>query len=164
MKNLFFISVLFLSLLTNNTHAQVSIHINIGSPPVWAAPAEAHVIRYYYIPEQDCYYDAVRKGYYFNDGGRWTFTMSLPYGNFDIGSLHHVAVKYYGAQPYTYFRDQRNSYVRHYHNDWRENGYNRPNHMPPGQEKKHGDWMPPGQEKKEHGHGRGQDHGNKDKD
>jgi hypothetical protein len=133
---LFYLMPLLVLFLANTAQAQLSVHINIGSPPVWAPPAEAHVVRYYYIPEEDSYYDAVRRGYYYDDGRRWTFSTSLPYGNFDIGSLHHVAVRYYGDQPYTYFSDQRYTYVRRYHSDWEQNGYHRPYHIPPGQAKK----------------------------
>ena len=133
---LLYFTVLLMLFIADDTKAQIAVHINIGSPPVWAPPAEAHVIRYYYIPEEDSYYDAVRRGYYYDDSGRWAFSTTLPYGNFNISNLHHVPVRYYGDQPYTYFSDQRYTYVRRYHGDWEQNGYHRPYHIPPGQAKK----------------------------
>jgi hypothetical protein len=138
MKKLILLSLALTSLLFVNTqsHAQVSVHVNIGTPPAWAPPAEAHVIRYYYIPEEDSYYDAVRRGYYYDDGGNWVFSASLPWGNVNVGNLHHVAVRYYGDQPYTYFSSQRTAYVKRYHDDWQQYGYHRPYHVPPGQAKK----------------------------
>jgi len=99
------------------SRAQVSLSVHIGSPPVWAPPVYAHTIRYYYIPEIDSYYDAVNQGYYYNDGPSWVFSASLPgiYASYNIGSLHHIAVNYYGARPYTYFASRRAVYVERYH-------------------------------------------------
>lgn len=119
MKRISFIMlVAFIMLMGINTSkAQVSVSLNIGSPPVWAPPVYAHTIRYYYIPEVDCYYDAVRAGYYYNSGPRWVFSAYLPgaYRDYDIASCHHVAVNYYGSQPYTYFSSRRYGYVQRYH-------------------------------------------------
>ncbi|MEO7215159.1 hypothetical protein [Mucilaginibacter sp.] len=150
---LFCVLALLSSINIFKAAGQISVHVNISNPPVWAPPAEAHVIRYYYIPEKDTYYDAVRSGYYYNHNGRWTFANRLPsaYGTFDIGKLHHIAVRYYGNEPYTYFKDQRIIYVKKYRDDRRESGHSRPYHVPPGQAKKQRNWMPPGQAKK-HGH------------
>ncbi len=99
------------------SRAQVSLSVHIGTPPVWAPPVYAHTIRYYYIPEIDSYYDAVNQGYYYNNGPGWVFSASLPgiYAGYNIGSLHTVAVNYYGARPYTYFAPRRAVYVQRYH-------------------------------------------------
>lgn len=100
----------------NTSKAQISLSVRIGTPPVWAPPAYAHTVRYYYIPEMDCYYDAARAGYYFNRGGGWRYTAYLPaeYRGYDIGRYHHVVVNYYGERPYTYFSGRRNVYVQRY--------------------------------------------------
>ncbi|WP_448701437.1 hypothetical protein ACFGVR_04525 [Mucilaginibacter sp. AW1-3] len=101
----------------NTTKAQVSLSVHIGTPPVWAPAAYANNTRYYYIPEIDSYYDAQRGGYYYNDGPDWVFSASLPgfYAGYNIASLHHVPVRYYGDRPYTYFASRRTVYVQRYH-------------------------------------------------
>lgn len=102
---------------TFSSKAQVSLSVHIGTPPVWAPPAYAHTTRYYYIPEIDSYYDAQNQGYYYNNGPGWVFSASLPgiYASYNIASLHHIRVNYYGARPYTYFASQRTVYVQRYH-------------------------------------------------
>jgi hypothetical protein len=99
------------------SRAQVSLSVHIGSPPVWAPAEYAHTTRYYYIPEIDSYYDAQNQGYYYNNGPSWVFSASLPgiYASYNIASLHHIRVNYYGARPYTYFAPQRTVYVQRYH-------------------------------------------------
>ncbi len=111
------LSALLMLIAVNTSKAQVSFSVHIGSPPVWAPPEYAHTIRYYYIPEIDSYYDAQRGGYYYNDGPSWVFSASLPgiYAGYNIGSLHHVAVRYYGDRPYSYFGARRAVYVQRYH-------------------------------------------------
>src|SRR5476651_826848 len=99
---------------TFTSKAQLSLSVRIGTPPVWAPAAYAHNTRYYYIPEIDSYYDAYNHGYYYNDGPNWVFSASLPgiYAGYNVGSLHHVAVRYYGDRPYTYFASRRAVYVQ----------------------------------------------------
>jgi hypothetical protein len=64
----------------------------------------------------DSYYDAVRGGYYYNDGPSWVFSASLPgiYAGYNVARLHHIVVNYYGSRPYTYFNDRRTVYVQQY--------------------------------------------------
>jgi hypothetical protein len=41
---------------TFNSQAQVSVNVNIGTPPFWASPGNVRV-DYYFLPEIDAYYD-----------------------------------------------------------------------------------------------------------
>lgn len=130
------LSALLMLIAVNTTKAQVSLSVHIGSPPVWAPPAYAHTVRYYYIPEIDSYYDASRQGYYYNDGPNWVFSASLPgiYARYDVARLHHVVVNYYGDRPYTYFEPRRTVYVERYHPvEYRQVEYRRV-------EPEHGHW------------------------
>ena len=172
MKKLSFtlLSAFILLFSINTTKAQVSLSVHIGTPPVWAPPAYAHTVRYYYIPEIDCYYDAVRAGYYYNDGPGWSFSASLPgiYASYNVGRLHHVVVNYYGARPYTYFEPQRVVYVQRYHpvryryDDDDRGHYDNGRHGGRGPEwhgdKGHGDHGDHG----DHGRGHGHDRGDRD--
>ena len=36
--------------------AQVSVNVNLGTPPIWA-PADREEVQYYYLPDIDAYYD-----------------------------------------------------------------------------------------------------------
>ncbi len=163
----------------NTSKAQVSLSVRIGNPPVWAPAQYAHTTRYYYIPEIDSYYDAQRGGYYYNDGPSWVFSASLPgiYASYNIGSLHHVAVNYYGDRPYTYFAPRRTVYVQRYHPveynhvEYRNVSYRRVendrghwdngNHGGRGPEwhgdNGHGDHGHGGEGHGDHGHGHGHD-------
>jgi hypothetical protein len=149
---------------TFTSKAQVSLSVHIGSPPVWAPPAYAHTTRYYYIPEIDSYYDAQDHGYYYNNGPGWVFSASLPgiYASYNIGSLHHIRVNYYGSRPYTYFAPQRTVYVERYHpvryREVERGHYDNGNHGGRGPEW-HGD-NGHGRGREEHGGDRGDDHGN----
>ncbi|GAC1314966.1 MAG: hypothetical protein NVSMB24_40180 [Mucilaginibacter sp.] len=164
-SKIFTVISILLCLAFHSSRAQISVRVNINAPPAWAPPAEAHVIRYYYIPEEDSYYDAVKSGYYYNDDGRWVFSNTLPalYNGYDIAKLHHVPFRYYGNEPYNYFNDQRYVYLKKFHNDWRPYGYNRPQNLPPGLAKKQGYWIPPGQAKKLYKHHAREGHDEGDK-
>ena len=117
--SLIILSALMLLITANTAKAQVGVglSVHIGTPPVWAPAAYAHSARYYYIPEMDCYYDAVRGGYFYNNGSSWDFSVGVPFGfhDYDVAHFHHVFVNYYGARPYAYFGTRRYAYVQQYH-------------------------------------------------
>lgn len=49
------IAGLFL-LVASTTQAQVSVNVNIGTPPVWG-PVGYTNMEYYYLPDIEAYYD-----------------------------------------------------------------------------------------------------------
>jgi hypothetical protein len=140
----------------NTSKAQVSFSVHIGTPPVWAPPAYAHTVRYYYIPEMDCYYDASRSGYYYNNGGSWVFSAYAPaaYRGYDVGRFHHIVVNYNGNRPYDYFRGQRYAYVQRYHRGEPVREYRRVSYAPRER------WGDDGYERRGHEDGRGRWHDN----
>lgn len=157
------LSALLMLMAVNTVKAQVSLSFHIGTPPVWAPAAYAHNTRYYYIPEIDSYYDAQRGGYYYNDGPDWVFSASLPgiYAGYNIGSLHHVAVRYYGDRPYTYFASRRSVYVQRYHPvQYRNVGYRHDNDRGHWDNGRHGGRGP--EWHGDRGHGDHGDHGHGD--
>ena len=132
MKNSIKILVLFVGILFGlnvKSRAQLSISVHIGNPPIWAPAQYAHRIRYYYIPEMDCYYDAQREGYYFfnQDSGDWYFTRNLPQedSEYDFNSGPKVQIEYFGNRPFEYFRDRRIDYFNRYHPEGRMDFYGR---------------------------------------
>ena len=93
MRYLFAIIVaLFLS---SALDAQVhgSLNINIGSQPVWGPTGNDHVDNYY-LPDIETYYNISSHRYYYNEGGRWKNSASLPskYKNYDLYNSHKVVV------------------------------------------------------------------------
>ena len=59
-----------LSIVAANAEAQVSVNINVGTPPVWA-PAERVETQYYYLPEIDTYYDVPSERFIYVSQGNW---------------------------------------------------------------------------------------------
>ena len=55
MKNLK-IAIFAALFMTFALSAQVSVNVNLGTPPVWA-PAERVETQYYFLPDIDTYYD-----------------------------------------------------------------------------------------------------------
>jgi hypothetical protein len=79
--------------LTGALAAQVSLNINIGSQPVWGPTGYDHVENYY-LPDIETYYNVPTHRYYYNEGGRWKSSASLPskYSNYDLYNSHKVVV------------------------------------------------------------------------
>jgi hypothetical protein len=97
------------------TQAQVSVSVNIGTPPVWApAPVEA---RYYYLPDIATYYDINTAQYVYVSDNRWVRTRALPpaYRNYDLYNCPRVVVNNYrGNAPYVYHTTYVKRYPSHY--------------------------------------------------
>ena len=124
MKNLgklFALLGLFLLVNITESKAQISFSLGLRFAPAWAPVEYAHHTRYYYIPQLDCYYDAVLGGYYFHDqdGDDWFFTRTLPdyFQGFDFYSCPKVELDYFGDRPFEFFRDRRFEYFHEYHPD-----------------------------------------------
>lgn len=98
--------------LAMNSQAQVSVNINVGTPPVWApnAPAEVH---FYYLPDIEVYYDVPARNYIYLSNGRWIRSASLPgiYRGYDLRRGRTVYLTdYRGDRPYSYYKTHRVKY------------------------------------------------------
>jgi len=95
--------------------AQVSVSVNIGSPPAWApAPVEA---RYYYLPDIATYYDINTAQYVYMSNHHWVRTSALPvaYRSYDLYHAPRVVVSNYrGNAPYVYHTTYVKRYPSHY--------------------------------------------------
>ncbi len=69
--------VLGLLLHFSTANAQVSVNVNLGTPPVWA-PANPVKVQYYYLPEIDSYYDVPSKKFIYIRNGVWVRSVNLP--------------------------------------------------------------------------------------
>lgn len=103
-------------LFSTNTKAQVSVNINIGSPPLWG-PIGYTDVRYYYIPDVEAYYDIQTSMFIYYGGGMWIHGSYLPgvYRNYDLyGGYKVVMTDYHGSSPYNHFHEHKKKYAKGY--------------------------------------------------
>ncbi|MGO4771409.1 hypothetical protein ACEN2I_07075 [Flavobacterium sp. W22_SRS_FK3] len=104
-------------IVANATQAQVSVNVNIGTPPVWG-PVGYTNMEYYYLPDIQSYYDVRASQFIYFGGGRWVRSSRLPrqYRNYDLYSGYKVVLNdYHGRTPYVYYDRHRATYYKGYH-------------------------------------------------
>lgn len=100
MKKLLLFAIAYLTFFAfGESKAQVRVNVNIGTPPVYVAPAPAEV-SYYYLPDVEAYYYVPAKRYYYLHGDRWVAAAYLPgrYREYDVYRVRHIPV--YESRPY----------------------------------------------------------------
>jgi len=111
MKKLLIISAIagIVALTSNQSNAQVSLNVNIGSQPAWV-PAGYQNVNYYYLPEVNSYYYVPQRQFVYLNGNRWTRSRSLPgrYRGYDLHRGRKVVV--YGNQPYRSYHTHQVKY------------------------------------------------------
>ncbi|MRX68545.1 hypothetical protein SAMN06265349_101439 [Flavobacterium resistens] len=125
MKKLVFALMLFTSVFAQ---AQVSVNVNIGTPPNWG-PVGYDNSRYYYLPDIDVYYDINQSVFISDNNGRWVRAKRLPdrYRNYDLYSGYKVVLNdYRGDAPYTYHTKHRAEYPKGYHGKPQKNRGEKP--------------------------------------
>lgn len=116
MKNLKLIAFGIVLLISGATQAQVSLSVNIGTPPLWG-PVGYTDARYYYLPDVEAYYDVPSSMFIYFDGGTWVHRRYLPrqYRGYDLYNGYKVVMTdYRGNAPYTYFSDYKVKYAKGY--------------------------------------------------
>jgi len=116
MKFLKFVVFIFVLFFASSTPAQVSVHLNIGTPPPWG-PAGYSDVRYYYLPYVDAYYDVHTSMFIYFEGRSWVRRSYLPsrYKNYDLYDGYKVVMKdYHGEAPYYKHREYRTLYAKRY--------------------------------------------------
>jgi hypothetical protein len=109
-KILLIITVMMGSLAySGEAKSQISIHVNIGSQPVWG-PVGYDYAEYYYLPDIESYYYVPRHQFVYLSNGRWIFSSSLPprYRNYDLYSGYKVVMN--EPSPYLHFNEHRSRY------------------------------------------------------
>lgn len=97
-------------------NAQVSINVNIGTPPVWA-PVDQPSAGFYYIPDIQCYYDVRATQFIYLNAGVWVRSRNLPSycSNYDLNRGYKVVLSdYHGSRPYANYRYDRVKYYKGY--------------------------------------------------
>lgn len=103
-------------LVSNYSKAQVSVNINIGSPPLWG-PVGYTDVRYYYLPDVEAYYDIETSMFIYYGGGTWLHRANLPshYSHYDLYSGYKVVMHdYHGNTPHHHFHDHKKKYAKGY--------------------------------------------------
>jgi len=101
---------------SNGTKAQVSVNVNIGSPPMWG-PVGYTEVRYYYLPDVEAYYDVHSSMFIYFGDGAWIHRAYLPtyYRNYDLYAGYKVVINdYRGNAPYTFFNTHKVKYKKGY--------------------------------------------------
>ncbi len=118
MKALKLIIVGILFFLVSSSHAQVSVSVNFGSPPLWG-PVGYTDVSYYYLPDVEAYFDIRANMFIYLDGGAWIHRSYLPsrYSNYDLyGGYKVVMNDYHGNTPYIFFNKHKKQYAKGYVN------------------------------------------------
>lgn len=107
------ISFFLLTGFASSTQAQgLEINAKIDLPS-WAPYYEnAGMVRYYYFPDIECYYDVRHREFIYLEDGQWMFGNSLPpvYAWFDLNNCFIVALNSRVFEPWRHFH----YYVAHY--------------------------------------------------
>lgn len=149
MKNLKLFVIGTLLLLSGVASAQVSVNVNIGSPPMWG-PVGYTEVHYYYLPAVEAYYDINASMFIYYSGGVWVHRTYLPgrYRNYDLYNGYKVVMTdYRGNTPYTHFKSHKKKYYRGYRDGNQKTIGEKPGN---GNNKKKGH----GNKKEGHGHGK----------
>ncbi|MBG6110040.1 hypothetical protein H4V97_000293 [Flavobacterium sp. CG_23.5] len=117
MKTLKLLALGIILFASSTIHAQVSVNVNIGTPPAWG-PSGYSNVDYYYLPDVEAYYDIRATQFIYFNGGRWTRARYLPgpYRNYNLYNGYKVVLNdYHGSRPYTNFKNHKVKYYKGYH-------------------------------------------------
>ncbi|MFV8336649.1 hypothetical protein [Flavobacterium sp. RSP29] len=106
--------ILFAS--SNTMQAQVSVNVNIGSPPAWG-PSGYSAVDYYYLPDIQAYYDIRATQFIYFGGGKWIRSRNLPnqYRNYNLYNGYKVVLNdYHGSRPYSNYNNHKVKYYKGY--------------------------------------------------
>lgn len=116
MKTLKLIAVGVILLVSSSIHAQISVNVNIGTPPAWGPVGYANV-EYYYLPDVQAYYDIHATQFIYFGGGKWIRSRHLPgqYRNYDLYNGYKVVLNdYHGSRPYSHYHEHKKKYYKGY--------------------------------------------------
>ena len=108
--------------------AQVSLRVNIGTPPEWG-PAGYSDVQYYYLPDVEAYYDVNSSMFIYYEGRSWVRRSYLPsrYRNYDLYNGYKVVMNgYHGRTPYYKHNEYKTKYARGYRGPSQRTIGNRP--------------------------------------
>jgi hypothetical protein len=132
------LAILFFTI--SSAKAQISVSVNIGSPPAWG-PAGYAQVEYYYLPDIQAYYDIRASMFIYFGGGKWIRSRYLPaqHRNYDLYSGYKVVLHdYHGPKPYIHFKTHKAKYHKGYKGKPQKNiGHKNDNHHDYNKKGKH---------------------------
>lgn len=128
MKTIKLLAIGTLLFFAGSVQAQISVHLNLGTPPQWG-PTGYSDVRYYYLPDIEAYYDVPSSMFIYFNGVTWVHRTYLPsrYRNYDLYNGYKVVMRdYRGNTPYTHFREHKRQYTKGYRGKEQHNIGQRP--------------------------------------
>lgn len=128
MKTLKLLTLGMIIFISNEMFSQVSVSVNIGSPPLWG-PVGYTEARYYYLPDIEAYYDVQSSMFIYYGNGGWIRRNHLPgrHSGYDLyGGYKVVMTDYYGETPYVNFVEYKTKYAKGYGGNGQKTIGNRP--------------------------------------
>jgi hypothetical protein len=116
MKTIKLFSVFILLSVAGTLQAQLSVNINLGTPPQWG-PIGYTDVRYYYLPAVEAYYDVQTAMFIYSSAGVWVRRQNLPsrYRSYDLYDGYKVVMPdYRGETPYVHFMNHKTQDNRAY--------------------------------------------------
>ena len=123
MKKMKLITLGIILIVSCSIQSQVTVRVNIGSPPDWG-PIDNTRAGFYYLPDIETYYDVRASQFIYLNNGRWIRTRYLPnpYRNYDLYSGYKVVLNdYHGSRPYSNFKIHKSKYYRGYKGNSKKN-------------------------------------------
>lgn len=115
-------------IFASEMQAQISVNLNVGTPPLWG-PAGYSDVRYYYLPDVEAYYDVNTSRFIYFSGNTWVHRRYLPkqYRNYDLYNGYKVVMTdYRGNAPYTYYKQHKVKYAKGYKGSYQKTYGNKP--------------------------------------
>jgi hypothetical protein len=116
MKKLKLIALGIFLFVSSLIQAQVSVNVNIGTPPAWG-PVGYSNVKYYYLPDVQAYYDIPASQFIYVKNGKWYRSRYLPgnYRNYNLYNGYKVVLNdYRGSYPYYNFNSHKVKYYKGY--------------------------------------------------
>lgn len=116
MKTIKLVAIAILFFTSSSISAQVSVNVNLGTPPTWG-PVGSSQVDYYYLPDVESYYDIRKSQFIFFSNGKWIKSKYLPrqHRNYNLYNGYKVVLNdYHGPTPYYYFKNHKAKYYKGY--------------------------------------------------
>jgi len=123
MKALKLVVIGIILFFASAAQAQISVNLNIGTPPAWG-PSGYSEVQYYYLPDVEAYYDVNASMFIYYEGRSWIRRSYLPgrYRNYDLYGGYKVVMRdYHGKTPYYNHRMYRTKYAKGYRGPYQRN-------------------------------------------
>ena len=87
--------------------------------PSWAPPT-VRGVRYYYLPDIECYYDLSGGGFVFLNNGQWRFSRNISYiyPDFDLNRCYSIVLDINVYRPWMHHQHYVSHYPRYYYRDY----------------------------------------------